>query len=139
MLCFIAFVFKVYRPSKNRQQYTCDQCVKNYCITCQTEWHEGVTCEEHKKLLAKRRDEQLLSDNLGLLPFKKCPKCGVLIEKYAGCNAVKCTQCSIAFCWLCSMTDPVDGKSNFVVNDRKIQYLNFSSTRTFLRQIHDML
>jgi hypothetical protein len=108
------FFFKVYRPSKNRLTYTCDQCVKNYCISCQTECHEGISCEEHKKLMAKQRDEDSLKQNLGLLPYKKCPKCNVLIEKYAGCNAVKCTQCSIAFCWLCSTTDPVDGKLNFI-------------------------
>jgi len=63
----------------------------------------------------KRRDEQLLKENLGLLPFKKCPKCSVVIEKFAGCNAVKCTQCGIAFCWLCCTTDPVDGKFYFIV------------------------
>lgn len=66
--------------------------------------------------MAKQRDEQLLKENLGLLPFKKCPNlnCNILIEKYAGCNAVKCTQCSIAFCWLCNATDPNDGKLNFI-------------------------
>ncbi len=63
----------------------------------------------------KQRDEQLLKENLGLLPFKKCPKCSVVIEKFAGCNAVKCTQCGIAFCWLCCTTDPVDGKFYFIV------------------------
>lgn len=60
--------------------------------------------------MAKQRDEELLTHNLGLLPYNKCPKCSVLIEKYAGCNAIKCTQCGIAFCWLCNATDPVDSK-----------------------------
>lgn len=61
-------------------------------------------------MLEKEREERLLNENLGNLPFKKCPKCKVLIEKYAGCNAVKCTNCSIAFCWLCNFIDPVDGE-----------------------------
>lgn len=106
---------KVYRPSKNSSKYTCDQCVKDYCIPCQTEYHDGISCEEHQKLLNKKRDEDLLTENLGLLPIRKCPKCRVLIEKIAGCNAMKCTQCTVAFCWLCDMMDPNDGKFNMTM------------------------
>ena len=67
--------------------------------------------------MAKRRDEEVLKENLGLLPIKRCPnpKCSVLIEKIAGCSAIKCTQCEIAFCWLCNMTDTVDGKFNNII------------------------
>ncbi len=96
-------------------KYTCDQCIKVYCVPCKTEYHEGISCQEHQKLMVKRRDEELLKENLGLLPIKQCPKCTVLIERIAGCNAMKCTQCGIAFCWLCYATDPVDGKFNFTI------------------------
>ncbi len=136
--------FQVYRPSQNPTKYTCDQCEKIYCIACQVEEHVGLTCEENKKLLAKQRDDQLLIDNLGNLPIKKCPKCSTLIEKFAGCNAVKCTQCSIAFCWLCDYTHPTDGK-HFISSVKQnrnilIGHLFFSySSWPFRRQINSML
>lgn len=107
LLSFV--VTQVYRPSKNSVKYTCDQCVKEYCIACQVEYHEGISCAEHRKLMNEKRDQQLLKDNIGLLSIKKCPKCSVLIDRYAGCNAIKCTQCGIAFCWLCAAIDEVDG------------------------------
>lgn len=113
--------------------------MKNYCISCRTECHEGVTCEEHQRLMAKQRDEKLLRDNLGLLPFKKCPKCTVLIEKYAGCNAVKCTQCTIAFCWLCDKTDPVDGEFASALNEMQRKCSSLFSTCAFLRSINTLL
>ncbi len=96
-------------------KYTCDQCVKDYCIPCRTESHDGISCKDNRELIAKQRDEELLKENVGLLPIKKCPKCTALIEKIAGCNAIKCTQCQIAFCWLCNMTDPNDGKFYFII------------------------
>jgi hypothetical protein len=81
--------------------------------------------------MAKKRDEDLLRQNLGLLPFKTCPKCNVLIEKYAGCNAVKCTQCNIAFCWRCNVTDPVDGKFDFTG-----RFFSFSKSNFILAHPH---
>ncbi|CAF1394380.1 unnamed protein product [Rotaria sordida] len=104
---------QVYRPSLHPSKYTCDQCVKEYCVPCQVEYHVGLTCEEQKKLLSKLRDEELIIENLGILPIKQCPGCKALIEKYAGCNAVRCTRCTIAFCWLCNATDPVDAHPHF--------------------------
>jgi hypothetical protein len=104
---------QIYRPSLHPVKYTCDQCVKDYCVVCQVEYHVGLTCEEQKKLLAKLRDEELLVENLGKLPMKQCPGCKILIEKYSGCNAVKCTKCTTAFCWLCNVTNPTDGKCIF--------------------------
>jgi len=35
---------------------------------------------------------------------KKCPKCGVNIEKNQGCMHMRCTKCRHEFCWMCGMT-----------------------------------
>ncbi|CAN8006914.1 unnamed protein product [Ixodes hexagonus] len=32
---------------------------------------------------------------------KKCPQCGVSIEKQDGCNKMTCWRCGTYFCWLC--------------------------------------
>jgi hypothetical protein len=34
--------------------------------------------------------------------IKKCPNCGIYIEKTDGCNYIKC-RCQIQFCWLCGL------------------------------------
>ncbi|CAF3837837.1 unnamed protein product [Rotaria sp. Silwood1] len=64
-------------------------------------------------------DEITSEDNQEIkrdLPYKRCPKCQTLIEKYAGCNAMKCTQCNLAFCWVCTLTDEDD--VHFHYNDK---------------------
>lgn len=33
--------------------------------------------------------------------FKQCPECNIIIEKFDGCNNVKCSNCNYQFCWLC--------------------------------------
>ncbi|CAF1370563.1 unnamed protein product [Rotaria sordida] len=50
----------------------------------------------------------------GKLSHKPCPKCRTPIDKYAGCNAVRCTLCNIQFCWRCSATDDVDIHKHFL-------------------------
>lgn len=34
---------------------------------------------------------------------KKCPQCGVAIEKQDGCNKMTCWRCNTYFCWLCAV------------------------------------
>ncbi len=32
---------------------------------------------------------------------KPCPSCKIAIDKFAGCNKVKCASCDTLFCWRC--------------------------------------
>ncbi|CAF1265906.1 unnamed protein product [Rotaria sordida] len=120
--CFGNDCDQVYRPSTYSSTYLCDQCMKIYCIPCKAEYHFGITCEQFQQLEKERKEKALLEKNLGKLPFKKCPKCQTLIEKFAGCNAMKCTQCTIAFCWQCLFTDDNDVHYHF--NDEKSSCYN---------------
>lgn len=83
--------------------------MKIYCIRCTVEYHDGMTCEQYQQMQQERKEKALLQDNLGMLPIKPCPKCRAPIEKTEGCNAMRCTLCSIAFCWLCGFSDKDDG------------------------------
>lgn len=69
-----------------------------------------MTCEQYQEIQEKEKQTAMMKYNLGKLPYKQCPKCQTLIEKYAGCNAMKCTQCTQAFCWRCGLTDNDDGE-----------------------------
>jgi ATP-dependent RNA helicase DHX8/PRP22 len=119
------FSIQVYRPSKYSSTYFCDQCIKIYCLPCKAEYHMGMTCEQFQKVEKERKEKALLKKNLGDLPYKHCPKCRTLIEKYAGCNAMKCTQCGIAFCWQCSLTHDEDGERQLVKIFIRTEYSNF--------------
>ena len=103
---------QIYHLSKCLSMYFCDQCVKFYCIPSKVEYHLGMTCKQYKKLHEEKDENVILEYNLGKLPHKPCPKCRTPIDKYAGCNAVKCTLCNIHFCWQCGATDAIDSKVN---------------------------
>jgi hypothetical protein len=75
-----------------------------------------MTCQQFQQAEKERKSKVLLKNSLSKLPSKHCPKCQTLTEKYAGCNAMKCTQCTIAFCWRCSLTDNEDGECQFELN-----------------------
>jgi hypothetical protein len=97
--------------------YFCDQCIKVYCVSCEVEYHTGMTCEQYKRLHEEKNEDAILEYNLGRLSYKPCPKCRAPIDKYAGCNAVKCTLCSIQFCWRCQATDEIDSKCDSIKYD----------------------
>ncbi len=81
------------------------------------EYHTGMTCEQYKRLHEEKNEDSILEYNLGKLSYKPCPKCRTPIDKYAGCNAVICTLCSIHFCWRCQATDESDSKLNSIIFD----------------------
>ena len=97
-----------------------------YCIKCEVEYHIGLTCDAYQILLRWKKEEAPTMRNigefllatelfaskitLGNLDLKPCPSCKQVIDRYDGCNAVKC-KCGIQFCWLCLKTDPIDSKS----------------------------
>lgn len=78
---------------------TC-QCGNNFCFQCQEEGHRPVTCEQvlvwRRKCLKESENAQWILSNT-----KKCPECGVHIEKNQGCNHITCQRCSHEFCWVC--------------------------------------
>lgn len=99
------------------QSVYCPTCATDFCSNCKLEWHQGLTCEEYNKQLAKEGK----SEDAGI-PFdsdliKFCPMCNVPIEKDEGCAQMMCKRCKHVFCWYCLASLDVSGvlKAPFVV------------------------
>jgi ariadne-1 len=86
------------------KEVACDKCEHRFCWACKQESHFPASCHIAEKWLMKCSSE---SENLGwiLAKTKKCPRCGVHIEKNQGCNHMTCRKdaggCGHEFCWLC--------------------------------------
>jgi len=79
----------------------CKQCETEFCYF-HSNAHVGLTCEEYE---TKIHEEELKNSvYLKETNSKKCPKCGVFIQKDGGCNHMKCLHCGESFCWLCMET-----------------------------------
>lgn len=93
----------VYRPTtKEGTSHQCSACLNRICAVCHTEYHEGLTCAEHRDNLeggnaAFRR----WREENGVKP---CPVCKVNLEKNGGCNHMHCTNCRTHICWVCMKT-----------------------------------
>ena len=63
-----------------------------YCFECLKPPHGKIKCQNlDKKFLNWTKNKRV----------KKCPKCGIYIEKNEGCNHMKCNNCKYDWCWLC--------------------------------------
>lgn len=78
---------------------TCPTCFVDICLHCHVIYHAGETCTAYQG-----RTE---GGQAAFVEWKEghgakdCPRCGIVIEKTAGCNHVKCERCQAQFCWVC--------------------------------------
>ena len=77
---------------------TCYGCLQNLCTHCGTPEHAGMTCAESKQA---NMPDVLFQAWKKKQRAKDCPKCGVVIDRYEGCQHVKCGSCKTHFCWTC--------------------------------------
>jgi len=87
--CNYAF-FKTYRPGR----FKCSLCKHVYCMSCHSEWHQGLSCEQYQKTHANQRKEEQHSK------FKQCPACQLTTYKTSQSDQLKC-QCGTKFCYSC--------------------------------------
>eukprot|EP00466_Bigelowiella_natans_P003959 jgi/Bigna1/53030/estExt_Genewise1Plus.C_140133 len=77
------------------------QCGNRFCFSCLKNEHEPAPCD----LVQKWMESTAVKDDATELWLKartkKCPKCGVRIEKNRACNHMTCAKCNHHFCWLC--------------------------------------
>ena len=65
-----------------------------YCFLCLKEPHGNSPCEKNIDIDLKEYAQNYF--------VKKCPYCGIIIEKQSGCNHITCSKCGYQWCWLCN-------------------------------------
>ena len=63
----------------------CRRCRRAFCPNCMMAHHTG-SCDKNF--------------NMHFREFRKCPQCGISIQKIDGCNHITC-RCSFNFCFVC--------------------------------------
>ena len=93
---------QIYRVSKEDSVVIqCPACLVETCSHCHKSPHRGLTCEENTLIGSKSGQELLLERwAKGNSKVKKCPDCGIFIEKVDGCNHIHC-RCGGHVCWIC--------------------------------------
>lgn len=79
---------------------TCPLCKSRYCLSCEVPFHENETCEgfleakqraaEIDRDIERRKQEEAASKKAVKEKSRPCPRCGVNIDKYTGCDHVTC-------------------------------------------------
>ena len=91
----------------------CSKCKCTLCCDCKKGAHPGISCEE-AALVDK---DETLEDLIFSQNWKKCPTCGVPVEKLDGCNFVTCSSSLCrgrnSLCYLCG---------RFVVEDQHFDH-----------------
>ncbi|CAG9324742.1 unnamed protein product [Blepharisma stoltei] len=75
-----AFIFP------NEQTTACIVCRASLCVKCKRGTHPTLTCVENQALSAN----DSLDDILFSRKWKRCPCCGIPVEKIEGCNYIAC-------------------------------------------------
>jgi IBR domain, a half RING-finger domain/Zinc finger, C3HC4 type (RING finger) len=79
---------QVYRPTDSGEVIICSSCLTPICTKCKVLSHDGMTCEGWEEMDAE--DNRLLRQYKDDYDVRNCPKCKAGIEKFGGCNHMKC-------------------------------------------------
>ncbi|XP_045132138.1 uncharacterized protein LOC123516629 isoform X2 [Portunus trituberculatus] len=89
----------------NVNEFHCDVCGKDNCLTCQAQ-HGGTTCQEYQDDLANKVDEaamktkKFFDDMIRRGDGLPCPKCSVMLVRKWGCDWMRCPMCRTEICWV---------------------------------------
>ena len=65
-----------------------------FAFFCLEKPHNGQPCEQ----ILDSSMKEFAKNHF----IKKCPNCGIITEKYEGCNHITCFKCEYQWCWLCN-------------------------------------
>ena len=88
----------VYYRTDSSLPLTCTTCFTRICTRCGLEFHEGLTCQQHRSSLSshvafvKWKDANMVKD---------CTWCGTPLDKAEGCRHIQCGGCGMHSCWDC--------------------------------------
>ncbi|CAI2370914.1 unnamed protein product [Moneuplotes crassus] len=92
--------------------FKCPECLQEYCFSCSTAWHKGITCWQNtqmEKLLSRSKNKPKGPKNNLQNKKRKCPGCSKLLLKEPGCNIMTCC-CSTRLCYLCGVELNIENK-----------------------------
>ena len=103
--------------SMNESIMTCNVCLGTFCCKCRDLMHPNAEC--NSKIYQNGFEEFLAKQK-----WKRCPRCGIPIEKTGGCNTVACfsQDChgSTNMCYLCGMLLTKNSNSHFSLGTTSI-------------------
>ena len=81
------------QKNKNNKKVICKN-NHTYCFICLEKEHGNTPCKE--------KIDDSIKEFAKNHFVKRCPNCGIVIEKNNGCNHITCVQCGHQWCWLCN-------------------------------------
>ncbi|RMX87904.1 hypothetical protein D0869_02030 [Hortaea werneckii] len=81
--------------------FQCDACGARACVPCDRPYHDGESCAQYQRRVKDRLDEEDRTLQTIQKSTRKCPACGVNIQKNGGCPYMICHKCKTSFCWTC--------------------------------------
>lgn len=97
--CPTADCSNIYPVTTDGTVMICEQCLTSICTSCRTIHHDGLDCEEAKRIEAARQEEVYMQHYREENDARKCPRCPATIERVDGCNHVACSNCHAHICW----------------------------------------
>lgn len=90
------------QKASRRVPVKCSKCNLTFCLHCRNDYHGSMPCQSQSEdeslslVLSRARTPNSLNECI-----KKCPQCGIYIEKDKGCGQMMCQKCKHVFCWFC--------------------------------------
>ncbi|KAL9707259.1 hypothetical protein quinque_010777 [Culex quinquefasciatus] len=82
--------------------FDCSICLVQNCVSCKA-IHGNQSCQDYLANIRRKDDdvksEATLKTMVETREGMRCPKCGVMITKIAGCDFMTCTTCKTGICW----------------------------------------
>jgi len=78
------------------------------CESCGRQWREKIHLSAKEKVKEffgenNTKRSEVLCELWEEIFTRRCPSCGVSIQKSGGCDHMTCRKCQFEFCWLCAL------------------------------------
>lgn len=95
-------IFVIDKEEKYYTSHTCERCKMRFCIGGCKQPHDGFTCENYRTWLRENDEADIRFEVLMKKEqWRKCPKCGIAVERIKDCPHMTCGICKMQFCYLC--------------------------------------
>ena len=90
----------IYDVTEDAVEFSCPLCDCSICSRCHLKYHHGLSCEV-VKVMEGINDKVKQWINEKPQSRKVCPSCHAGVEKWIGCDNVRCVGCGVYMCWRC--------------------------------------